>query len=417
MRHILNIAVFALSLLLLQGASKMDYLIDGVPLPANLTPAADEASKFAGVWIGAWDGILKHILVVESIADGGSAKVVYAVADHPHGRFKRAWKRRNARIVDGSLVVSGENSSVTYRLSATGRLAATFGKDSGFAIMTRQKFAELDKAGANIEWSAGEHLMLATDLMENGKPVGLETVLYKPAGNGPFPLAVVNHGSTGYGNDKSLFTNTWVNPWLADFLNERGWMVAFPQRRGRGKSDGLYDEGFAEDRGKGYTCDPDRSLAGANRALQDIDSALAALRRRPDTSKAPVLLSGNSRGGILSTAYAGLHPDQVHGVINFVGGWIGEGCYSARTVNQALFKMGAAFPKPMLWLYGRDDLYYSIDHSRENADSFRKAGGTANFIEVKVAGKNNGHYVAAIPPLWKEDVAGYLDTISALPDE
>lgn len=417
MRQFFKFAVFALSVLLLQGASKMDYLIDGVPLPANLTPAADGSSKFAGVWIGSWDGVLKHILVVESIAADGAARVIYAVADHPQGRFKRAWRRRDAVVDEDSLTVNGENFSATYRLSATGRLAATFGKDSGFAIMIRQEFGKLAKPGANIAWSAGEHLMLPTDLIENGKPVGLETVLYKPAGNGPFPLAVVNHGSTGFGNDKSLFTNTWVNPWLADFLNGRGWMVAFPQRRGRGKSDGLYDEGFAEDRSKGYTCDPERSLAGADRALQDIDSAMAALRRRPDISNAPVLLSGNSRGGILSTAYAGLHPDQVHGVINFVGGWIGEGCYSARWVNQTLFNMGAAFPKPMLWHYGRDDLYYSIDHSRQNVDSFRKAGGTANFIETTVRGKNNGHYVAAIPPLWTADVTNYLDTISANTNE
>lgn len=413
MRYILQIAIFALSLLFLQGASKVDYLIDGVPLPADVLPLESGPSDFAGVWVGAWDGVLKHILVVESIAGDGSAKVVYAVADHPQGRFRKAWKRRDARIADTSLTISGENASVTYRLSTTGRLAATFGNDSGFAIMTRLKLSELTRKGANIAWSAGEHLMLATDLVENGKPVGLETVLYRPAGNGPFPLAVINHGSTGYGNDARLFANTWVNPWLADFLNERGWMVAFPQRRGRGKSDGLYDEGFAEDRSKGYTCNPERTLYGATRALEDIDSALTALRRRPDISNAPVLLSGNSRGGILSAAYAGLHPDEVHGVINFVGGWIGEGCHSARTVNQTLFRMGAAFPKPMLWLYGRNDLYYSIDHSRENLDSFRNAGGTAHFIEVTVAGKNNGHHVAAIPPLWTDDATDYLDMISA----
>lgn len=395
----------------------MDYLIDGVPLPADLSPVTDGSSKFAGVWIGSWDGILKHILVVESIAADGAAKVVYAVADHPQGRFERAWKRRDAVVDEDSLTVNEENFSATYRLSTTGRLAATYGNDSGFAIMIRQEFGKLAKPGANIAWSVGEHLMLPTDLIENGKPVRLETVLYEPAGNGPFPLAIINHGSTGYGNDKTLFANTWVNPWLADFLNGRGWVVAFPQRRGRGMSDGLYDEGFAEDRGKGYTCDPKRSLAGADRALRDIESAIAALRRRPDISDASVLLSGTSRGGILSTAYAGLHPEQVQGVINFVGGWIGEGCYSARTVNGTLFNKGSAFPAPMLWLYGHDDPYYSMPHSRRNFDGFRKAGGVAKFVEVNVAGKNNGHSVAAIPPLWIADVTNYLESISAHPKE
>src|SRR5215813_12655696 len=78
--------------------------------------------------------------------------------------------------------------------------------------------------------------LVATGLVEGGKPIRLEVVTFKPPGQGPFPLAVINHGSTGRGNNPALFTETWFNVGLADFLNQRGWMVAFPQRRGRGKS-------------------------------------------------------------------------------------------------------------------------------------------------------------------------------------
>jgi hypothetical protein len=95
-------------------------------------------------------------------------------------------------------------------------------------------------------------------------------------------LLVFNHGSTGRGTDPNLFTQTYASPGIADFLVERGWMVAFPQRRGRGKSDGLYDEGFAPDRALGYSCDPDRSLPGADRALVDIKAAVEALQQRSD---------------------------------------------------------------------------------------------------------------------------------------
>jgi dipeptidyl aminopeptidase/acylaminoacyl peptidase len=34
-----------------------------------------------------------------------------------------------------------------------------------------------------------------------------------------------------------------------------------------------------------------------------------------------VVIGGQSRGGILSIAYAGQRPEQVKGVVNFVGGW------------------------------------------------------------------------------------------------
>jgi hypothetical protein len=89
---------------------------------------------------------------------------------------------------------------------------------------------------------------------------------------------------------------TWWVPEIADFLVDRGWLVAFPQRRGRGRSDGLYDEGFAADRTQGYSCDPNRSLPGADRALTDIGAAIEALRRRADVAGASILIGGVSRG-------------------------------------------------------------------------------------------------------------------------
>ncbi|GEM_PF-6579728 len=69
----------------------VDMLVDGVPLPSDLTPAADLNGPFTGVWVGMWDGQLKTILIVEENDDGTRAKVVYAIADNPNARFKRAW--------------------------------------------------------------------------------------------------------------------------------------------------------------------------------------------------------------------------------------------------------------------------------------------------------------------------------------
>jgi hypothetical protein len=116
----------------------------------------------------------------------------------------------------------------------------------------------------------GKSELLRTALIEDGKPVNLEVVIFRPDGAGPFPLAMFNHGSTRNGRKSARFTETLFDVDLADFLNNRDWIVAFPQRRGRGRSDGLYDEGFSADRRQGYTCDFDVSLAGAERALGDI---------------------------------------------------------------------------------------------------------------------------------------------------
>jgi pimeloyl-ACP methyl ester carboxylesterase len=217
-------------------------------------------------------------------------------------------------------------------------------------------------------------------------------------------------GSTGDGTNSALFTETWFNVRLADFLNARGWIVAFPQRRGRGKSDGLYDEGFSAEREKGYTCEADSALAGAERALGDLEAAIAALQRRPDVASSRVLLGGQSRGGALAIAYAGGHPEQIVGVINFAGGWLGEGCATAKLINATLFERGAPLPQSTLWLYSRQDRFYSGRLSRENFEVFQKAGGRGAFMEFDVPG-GNGHFVIGYPQLWSAAVNDYLDLL------
>ena len=149
---------------------------------------------------------------------------------------------------------------------------------------------------------------------------------------------MINHGSTGRGDDPTLFSQTSADPQTAEYFVRKGFMVAFPQRRGRGKSEGLYDEGFQLDRSQGYACDPKLSLAGADRALTDVEAAVEVLRQRPDVARQPIVMAGVSRGGILSVAYAGMHPREVTGVINFVGGWVGESCSFAREINGTLFR-------------------------------------------------------------------------------
>jgi hypothetical protein len=87
-----------------------------------------------------------------------------------------------------------------------------------------------------------------TPFVEGGEPVELEVVLFKPLEGERFPLLVVNHGSTGNGSDPSLFDDTFTHKPTTLHFVEQGWMVAYPQRRGRGQSDGLYDEGFTRNR-------------------------------------------------------------------------------------------------------------------------------------------------------------------------
>lgn len=246
-----------------------------------------------------------------------------------------------------------------------------------------------------------------TPFTENQQPVSLEVVLFKPLSGNRHPLVMFNHGSTGDGTDPSLFTQTFTSKTVARFFVERGWMVAFPQRRGRGQSDGLYDEGFNADR-SAYSCEQNVTLAGAARALDDLDAVTDWLRSRSDADTTRMLVAGTSRGGILSPAHAARRADVYLGAINFVGGWLGEGCGDHLPVNQSLFVDGAAFPGPSIWLYAANDSFYSLPYSRALFGNFSDAGGMGSFNEFTRAPGLNGHFLINSPELWQNVMDDFL---------
>ncbi len=243
----------------------------------------------------------------------------------------------------------------------------------------------------------------------DGETVRLEIRIYRPATDGPVPTLVYNHGSTGHGRDPSLFTRPITSTILAQFMVQRGWALVLPARRGRGGSEGLYDEGFATDRTPGYTCDPSASIPGADRALRDIAAAMQAILAMPFVNRDRVMIGGVSRGGVLSVAYAGQNPEQVKGVINFVGGWLGTGCATASLVNQTLFRRGGRYPGETIWLYGDRDPFYPLSHSRENFAAFQAAGGKGTFHEFAPPPGSDGHNIGAFPALWTSVVEAYLN--------
>jgi predicted esterase len=99
------------------------------------------------------------------------------------------------------------------------------------------------------------------------------------------------------------------------------------------------------------------------------------------------------------------------GVINFVGGWLGSGCRTSAEIHADLFGRGGAFAKPMLWLYGNNDSFYPLAHSRAGYDAFRAAGGKATFHEYHDIGELNGHLIIALQQAWTRDVDAYLASL------
>jgi dienelactone hydrolase len=219
------------------------------------------------------------------------------------------------------------------------------------------------------------------------------------------------HGSVGNGNDPKEVAFSAGYPELARYFTEQGWQVAVLQRRGRGRSGGLYAEGWQPDRGR-YVCEPALARAGLQRGIDDMDAATRQLLTWPDVDRSRLLVGGHSKGGLLAMAFAARQPGRFLGVLNFVGGWVGERCEFAEQINTPAFVTAATVGRPTLWLYGERDPYYSLAHSRKNFEAYRGAGGQGAFEVLSLGPLRNDHQIVRSPAVWQAAMDHYLQTLA-----
>lgn len=311
-----------------------------LPPDVSVTPPAADLPSALARWSGTWQGwacpgqACDVKIAVERIDQAG-ATVVYAGASATSSIVRRGQAQfvgdeLNLRLPTGAKLVlrlrpDGDMEMSLWRPEAQLRAAG---------VLTQRPLAPRDRT---VE-------RLATPWADQGEPISLALVVYRPReGSGPWPTLIVNHGSTGDGDKPELFKNVFTSLDLVRHFTEQGWQVIFPQRRGRGGSGGIYDEGFPPDRSC-YSCDPAYAPPGFDRAVEDLRVVMQHVLSRSDVDARRVVLAGISRGGILATAYAGLHPEQVSRVINIVGGWMGDRCPLVAQINPVLFRRGARVP-------------------------------------------------------------------------
>lgn len=378
-------------------------------LPPDVAIEAPDAAlegsakaRWSGIWRGwACRGAQCDVKVAIEKLSGERATVVYAGAS----ATQRVTERGEARFINHELHMPlRTGATLLLRLREDGDMDMSLWRNVtqliSYGVLTQKPFAY----ARTVE-------RVPTPWSEGGRAQTLEMVVYRPPGPGPFPTLVFNHGSTGEGDKPEWFAHTWASPEVGRFFTDKGWLVVFPQRRGRGKSDGLYDEGFAPGR-PGYACKAEQSLPGLERAMTDLDAAMAHLQTRADVNMQRLLIGGVSRGGILSVAYAGTRTTpKFLGVLNFVGGWVGDRCEDADKVNPVAFRRGAAFPRAMLWLYGSQDPFYSLRHSRKNFDAFKAEGGKGSFVSFAPLHGASGHGIHMQPDLWDSAVKEYLQKL------
>lgn len=260
--------------------------------------------------------------------------------------------------------------------------------------------------GASAQTPATVRIPL-TESDAKGQRLTLEATLYRPPGAGPHPVLLFNHGSTAGGRVDP--TTTLRPSRQAPFFVERGFAVLAPMRRGRGTSDGEHGE---QEGG----CSAPVLRPGLARAIEDVDAAMAYVRAQPWADPARVLIGGQSRGGILSVAYAAERPAAVQGVINFAGGWTGAACdQSGDSFNESTFvAAGLRTRVPMLWLYAEADRYYPATSIQRYHHAFVQAGGAATFFLFPAFG-SDGHRLVDRVDLWQSAAEDFLRRLGLSP--
>jgi dienelactone hydrolase len=232
----------------------------------------------------------------------------------------------------------------------------------------------------------------------------LEAFLYKPSLPGPFPVLVFNHGSTGGGRVVPTSTVYFRYPEVARFFVERGWAVLMTMRRGRGASGGDYLER--------YECDRTVLEGGVDRAVEDLDAALAFVTAQPWADTSRLLLGGMSRGGLLSVVYPSRRQTKARGVVNFAGGWTIERCDGATRFNTDTFaEAGRGNKLPTLWLYAENDRNYRPGAIRSYHRAFTLGGGTAELQIYPPIGHDGHILLPGAADVWRTSVSEFLARI------
>lgn len=211
----------------------------------------------------------------------------------------------------------------------------------------------------------------------HGQSLLMRATLMRPQGAGPFPLAVISHGSTQDSVRRAKYPMPEYGA-AARWLLERGHAVLLPLRPGHGATGGPY----LEDQGR---CDsPDYRAAGLATA-DSIGSAIDHMIAQDFIRKSDVVVVGHSAGGFGALALASRNPPMLKAAISFAGGRGGraDGRPGQNCAPDRLVAASAAFGRtariPTLWLYAENDSYFAPALASRMAAAYRAAGGRAEF--------------------------------------
>lgn len=238
----------------------------------------------------------------------------------------------------------------------------------------------------------------------DGTVMTLEAMELRPRLPGPFPLAIIAHGTPGTEDKRRQYKVETFTPQAIEFAR-RGFVAVAFLRRGYGTSDGRY----AESNG---ACGRMNYLGAGVESARDISAAIRALTDRPYIDHRRVLVVGQSAGGFAALALSKDPPPGVLAVVNFAGG---RGHFPERNavcepekLVAATGQFGRGAGSPSLWIYAENDKSFGPSLARQMLNAYLAGGGHAEMVMAPPFG-DDGHYLFALGLAeWRAPVDEFL---------
>lgn len=216
-------------------------------------------------------------------------------------------------------------------------------------------------------------------------------LLFRPPGDGPFPLAVIAHASTQNVLRRAQTPQPEYHA-LTAYLVARGYAVLVPERPGHGATGGKY----LEDQGG---CDEANYSRSGYATADSIKAALDYLLTQRFVRQNGTIIVGHSAGAWGALAMAAEDPKRVSAIIAFAPGRGGHAndapnqVCAPHTLIASAREFGDEARVPVIWLVAGNDSYFSSDLSKQMADAFRAGGDKVDFRVLPAFG-SEGHWLA-----------------------
>src|SRR5437879_4524510 len=241
-------------------------------------------------------------------------------------------------------------------------------------------------AGAEAEPNRMQQWLVPTPLPD----IKSHALLFRPAGEGPFQLAVIAHATTQNVLRRAQMPQPEYRA-LAAWLVARGFAVLVPERPGHGAAGGKY----LEDQGG---CDEADYAKSGRVTADEIAAAAGLLRRQSFIRPEGMVVIGHSAGAWGALALASEDPKSIAAIVAFAPGRGGHAndfpnrVCAPHALTAAASEFGKAARVKVTWLVAANDSYFSPAFSRQLVDAFRGAGGKADF-QVLPAHGGEGHWL------------------------